>query len=300
MNEEEILKILSSYDLTEEEKDYLYLQLYFTNQLNSKSDEEILQMHKEQKKNRDSILNEIAKIMLSYSIVESIMSISKSDKLKLQSKINGLIDSKIQSELKYETIKTGHLLKYIGENKYNTNNYINNLNPENIKSDKLDKIINTKVDEKLWSDRLWANKNQTAADLRNEIKKFLNGETTVNQIEDIIKKKYNSNAFNTKRLVIDNIARVQEGINDVWRDDHNIERVLYLATLCHNTCGNCSQYDGKDYQADRKPVDLPQHNFCRCTYVNLPYEGWRPSERLDNKTKKRVSWKDYEEWYKNY
>ncbi|WP_455796491.1 hypothetical protein [Clostridium butyricum] len=50
MNEEEILKILSSYDLTEEEKDYLYLQLYFTNQLNSKSDEEILQMHKEQKK----------------------------------------------------------------------------------------------------------------------------------------------------------------------------------------------------------------------------------------------------------
>ncbi|WP_455796492.1 hypothetical protein [Clostridium butyricum] len=65
------------------------------------------------------------------------MSISKSDKLKLQSKINGLIDSKIQSELKYENIKTGHLLKYIGENKYNTNNYINNLNPENIKSDKL-------------------------------------------------------------------------------------------------------------------------------------------------------------------
>lgn len=306
MNREEILKILSSYDLTEEEKEYLYLQLYFTNQLNSKSDEEILQMHKEQKKNRDSILNEIAKIMLSYSIVESIMSISKSDKLKLQSKINGLINSKIQSELKYETIKTGQLLKYIGENKYNTNNYIDSLgmkadyNLLPVKQDILDKIINTKVDGKFWSDRLWNNKNQTAADLRNEIKKFLKGETTVNQIEDIIKNKYDSNAFNTKRLVVDNIARVQEGMNDVWREDHNIKRVLYLATLCHNTCSNCSQYDGKEYLVDRKPVDLPQHNFCRCTYVNLPYKGWRPSERLDNETKSRVTWQDYEEWVSKF
>ena len=306
MNREEILKILSSYDLTEEEKEYLYLQLYFTNQLNSKSDEEILQMHKEQKKNRDSILNEIAKIMLSYSIVESIMSISKSDKLKLHYKINGLINSKIQSELKYETIKTGQLLKYIGENKYNTNNYIDSLgmkadcNLLPVKQDILDKIINTKVDGKFWSDRLWNNKNQTAADLRNEIKKFLKGETTVNQIEDIIKNKYDSNAFNTKRLVVDNIARVQEGMNDVWREDHNIKRVLYLATLCHNTCSNCSQYDGKEYLADRKPVDLPQHNFCRCTYINLPYKGWRPSERLDNETKERIIWQTYKEWIQNY
>lgn len=299
MDRDEILRILSTYDLTEDEELYLCEQLYFTDQLNSKGNEKIQEFHKQQKENRDSILGEIAKVMLSYNIINSFMSIGDSDRLKLQSKINGLVNNKIQSEVNIETLKAGQLLKYIGETKYNTNNYINNLNPEKVKADKLDEIINKKVDEKLWSDRLWNNKNQTAADLRQEIKKFLNGETTVNQIEDIIKNKYDSNAFNTKRLVVDNIARVQEGINDVWREDHNIKRVLYLATLCHNTCGNCSQYDGKEYLADRKPVDLPQHNFCRCTYVNLPYEGWRPSERLDNETKKRVSWKDYEEWYGN-
>ncbi len=297
MDRDEILKILSTHDLTEDEELYFYEQLYFTNQLNNKGDEQIQNFHEQQKSNRDSILIEIAKVMLSYPIVNTIMSIGDSDKIKLQSRLNGLVNKKIQSELKSETLKTNELLKYIGEHKYNTINYINNLNSEKVKSDKLDKIINTKVDEKLWSDRLWDNKNQTAADLRKEIKKFLNGETTVNQIEEVIKKKYNTNAFNTKRLVIDNIARVQEGINDVWREEHGIKRVLYLATLCHNTCDNCRQYDGREYPADRKPVDLPQHNFCRCTYVNLPYKGWRPAERIDNDTKERIPWQDYKEWY---
>lgn len=299
MDKDEILKILSTHDLTENEELYFYEQLYFTNQLNSKGDEQIQKFHVKQKENRDSILIEIAKVMLSYPIINSVMSIGDSDKLKLQSRLNGLVNKKIQSELKSETLKTNELLKYIGEHKYNTNNYINNLNPEKVKYDKLDKIINTKVDEKLWSDRIWDNKNQTAADLRKEIKKFLNGETTVNKIEKNIKDKYNSNAYNTKRLVQDNIARVQEGISDIWREEHGIKRVMYLATLCHNTCYECGQYDGKEFELyDINKPYLPQHPFCRCTYVNLPYKGWRPQERLDNETKQRISWQDYEEWEK--
>ena len=302
MNKDEILRILSTYDLTEDEEEYLYMQLYFTEQLNSKGDEQIQKYHIKQKENRDSVLTEIAKVMLSYPIINTILSIGNPDKIKLQSRLNGLVNQKIQSELKYETLKTGQLLKYIGENKNNTNNYINSLgmkvnyNLLPVKQDALDKIINAKVDEKLWSDRLWDNKNQTAADLRKEIKKFLDGETSVNQIEKIIKEKYDSNGYKTKRLVVDNIARVQEGMNDVWREEHSVERVLYLATLCHNTCFNCRQYDGKEFSVYHKPVDLPQHNFCRCTYVNMPYKGWRPSERLDNETKQRVPWQDYEDW----
>lgn len=306
MNKEEILKILSSYDLTEDEKEYLYLQLYFTDQLNNQADEQILEFHKEQKENRDSILNEIAKIMLSYPITESIMSIGNSDKLKLQSRLNTLIQNKIQSEVNSETLKTKELLESTGRNKYDINNYINDIGT-NDKSDinpvedkTLNKIINDKVENKTWSDRLWENKNDLQKDLKGEIDNFLNGKTTVNEIEDRIKKKFNSDAYETKRLVQDNVARVQEGVNEQWRQDHNVKWVLYMATLCHNTCGKCSQYDGKDYPANKKPVDLPQHPFCRCTYVNLPSKDWRPSQRLDNVTKEKVNWQTYEEWEKEY
>lgn len=69
MDRQEILKLLSTHDLTEDEKEYLYMQLYFTEELNRQADEEILELHKEQKENRDSILNQIAKIMLSLSLI---------------------------------------------------------------------------------------------------------------------------------------------------------------------------------------------------------------------------------------
>lgn len=304
MNKEEILKILSSYDLTEDEKEYLYLQLYFTDQLNNQADEQILELHKKQKENRDSILNEIAKIMLSYPVADSVMYIGSADKVKLKSGLNTLIQNKIQSEVNSETLKTKELLESTGRNKYDINNYINdigmnvNWDIKPIEDKTLNDIINKKVDDKTWDDRLWDNKNDLQKDLKAEIDNFLNGKTTVNEIEDKIKKKYNENAYESKRLVQDNVARVQEGVNEQWRQDHNVEWVLYMATLCHKTCGKCSQYDGKDYPANKKPVDLPQHPFCKCTYVNLLSKDWRPSQRLDNVTKEKVNWQTYEEWYK--
>lgn len=306
MDRQEILKLLSTHDLTEDEKEYLYMQLYFTEELNRQADEEILELHKEQKENRDSILNQIAKIMLSYPIIESIMSIGGSDKLKLKKQLNTLIQNKIQSELNSETLKTKELLKSTGKNKYDINNYINdigmnvNWDIKPIKDKTLNDIINKKVDDKTWDDRLWNNKNDLQKDLKTEIDNFLNGKTTVNEIEDKIKKKYNENAYESKRLVQDNVARVQEGVNEQWRQDHNVKWVLYMATLCHKTCGKCSQYDGKDYPANKKPVDLPQHPFCKCTYVNLLSKDWRTSQRLDNVIKEKVNWQTYEEWKEKY
>lgn len=305
MNEEEILEILSNYDLTEDEIEYLYLQLYFINELNNKTDEQIQEFHRIQKENRDSILSEIAKIMLTYTIIDTIMSISDSDKLKLQFRLNELVNKKVQSELDFEYLKTKETLRLVGEHKYYTNSYVNDLggvkSDKDLKVDYLDKIINAKVDEKLWSDRLWDNKNQTAADLRKEIKKFLNGETTVNQIEDVIKKKYNTNAYETKRLVHTEIARVQEEINQIWAKDHGVKYQMFMATLDYKTSERCRGLDGKVFEFDdvNKPIP-PLHPFCRSTLVDIPDKKWRPSERLDNITKERIQWQSYEEWYKNY
>ena len=179
MDREEILKILSSYKLSKAEIEYLYLQLYFTEELNNEADEQILELHKEQKENRDSILNEIAKIMLSYPITESIMSIGNSDKLKLQDKLNTLIQNKIQSEVNTETLKTKDVLESTGKNKYDINNYINyigtndklDINPVEDKT--LNKIINDKVENKTWTDRLWDNKNDLQKDLKVKLIIFL-------------------------------------------------------------------------------------------------------------------------------
>jgi len=306
MDREEILKILSSYDLTEEEREYLYLQLYFTEELNNKADEQILELHKQQKENRDSILNEIANIMLSYPIIESIMSIGSSDRIKLKDKLNTLIQDKIQSEVNNETLKTKELLESTGKNKYNINNYINdigmnvNWDIKPVENETPDEIINDKVENKTWSDRLWDNKNDLQKDLKGEIDNFLNGKTTVNEIEAKIKKKFNSDAYETKRLVQTEIARVQEEINQAWVKEHGVKYQMFMATLDYKTSTRCRDLDGKVFEFNdiNKPIP-PLHPFCRSTLVNMPNKDWRPSERLDNVTKQRIDWQTYEEWYQN-
>lgn len=306
MNREEILKILSTYDLTEEEREYLYLQLYFTEELNNKADEQILEFHKKQKENRDSILTEIAKIMLSYPIIESIMSIGSSDKLKLKKQLNTLIQNKIQSEINSETLKTKELLESIGKNRYNINNYINDIGTndnsdiKSLEDETLDDIINDKVENKTWDDRFWDNKNDLQKELKGEIDNFLNGKTTVNEIEEKIKKKYNKNAYETKRLVHTEIARVQEEINQTWAKEHGVKYQMFMATLDYKTSITCRGFDGKVFEFDdiNKPIP-PLHPFCRSTLVNMPNKDWRPSQRLDNITKEKVNWQTYEEWLSN-
>ncbi|WP_252238992.1 EndoU domain-containing protein [Clostridium sp. VAP51] len=292
--------------LTKEQKFFIDKQLEFTEELYNKSDEQLKEVYKAQLSNREDIFKEISKTMLSYNISDNKLSISIVEKKKLKEKLSKVIKDKMQNELINETNLTDELLKTTGKEKYNINNYLHDIGMnvswdiKPVDDTTLKNVINAKVENEIWSDRLWDNKNDLQKDLQLEINDFLNGKTSVNEIESKIKKKYNSNAYNTKRLVQDNVARVQEGVNDAWREEHNIKHVLYMATLCHNTCGNCGQYDGKDYPVDQKPVLLPQHPFCRCTYVNIPNANWRPKMRLDNETKERITWQTYKEWIQNY
>ncbi|NFO48550.1 hypothetical protein FDB40_16940 [Clostridium botulinum] len=295
-----------SKKLTKEQQLYIDKQLEFTEELYNKADEQLKEVYKAQLSNRNEILTGIANTMLSYNIADSKLAISIDEKKKLKETLSKVIKDKIQDELVNETNLTDKLLKSTGKEKYNINNYLHDIGMnvswdiKPVDDTTLKDVINAKVEKEIWSDRLWNNKNSLQKDLKLEIDDFLNGKTSVNEIESKIKKKYNSNAYNTKRLVQDNICRVQEGINNVWQQEHNIKYVLYMATLDGHICVNCAQYDGKTFEIDKKPVEIPQHPFCRCCYTSIPNSDWRPKMRLDNETKEKINWQSYEEWHKNY
>ncbi|NFE83113.1 hypothetical protein FC754_03015 [Clostridium botulinum] len=295
-----------SKKLTKEQQLYIDKQLEFTEELYNKADEQLKEVYKAQLSNRNEILTGIANTMLSYNIADSKLAISIDEKKKLKETLSKVIKDKIQDELVNETNLTDKLLKSTGKEKYNINNYLHDIGMnvswdiKPVDDTTLKDVINAKVEKEIWSDRLWNNKNSLQKDLKLEIDDFLNGKTSVNEIESKIKKKYNSNAYNTKRLVQDNICRVQEGINNVWQQEHNIKYVLYMATLDGHICVNCAQYDGKTFEIDKKPVEIPQHPFCRCCYTSIPNENWRPKTRIDNETKEKINWQSYEEWHKNY
>lgn len=179
-------------ELTPEQEFFNDKTLEFAKELYDQNDNKISEAYKGQKENRDDLLNKIAKILLSYYILDNIMNLGSEEKKNLYSELSNLIIDKFKSELDFETNLTKNILCDVGKSKYSTNNYLYSLGTDfkltQIDDKALENIINTKVDDKLWSDRLYNNKNDMSKILRSEIKKFLNGETNVNEIENKIKK----------------------------------------------------------------------------------------------------------------
>lgn len=257
-------------------------------------------IYKNIKRDREIILDKISRVLLTYTVDNSKLVLSVGDRDKLYKDLSAIIDNLCKKEITTEKKLITKVLKESAKDRYGINNYILSLGVDfklkKIADKELDKIIKTTIKGKNYSSRIWDNKNQIAKVLKSDIKKFLNGEIDVNSIEKKIKDRFNSNAYNSKRLVETEVARVMEESNNKWQEDRNIEYVMYCATLDNKTCDKCKQYDSKVYKKGEEPVKLPQHPLDRCTYVALPSKDWRPKARLDNKTKENINYKTYKEW----
>lgn len=248
--------------------------------------------------NKKQLLNEIAMIMLKYNIKDSEMDITKAEQSKAYTNICNKINAMFTNEYKLEEKTVKKILFESAIDSYYINSFISNFdinyNLKVVSDEELEKIINQKISGDIWSNRLWNNKVELRKDVKLQIKKFLNGDITVNEISSIIEKKYKNNKYVTSRLVNDNIAHVQEEANKKWKKKHNIKTDLYLGTLDYKICNKCIPYDGQVFSVDEGP-EPPIHVGCRCTRVAV-VEGWTPTARIDNITKKNIPWTTYEKW----
>lgn len=276
------------------------LIIKLTEELYNNAEISMKDSYKEIKKSRDELLNDISNILLSYNIADSAMSLSVGDRDKLYKDLSAKIDKLFSDEGKKEQKLIQQILITAIKDKNGINSYVMALGLDfkhtKISNKDLDKIINKTISGKNYSDRIWDNKEELAKIVKADIKKFLNGEIDVNSISKKIKERYNTNAYVSKRLVTTEVARVMEKSNNLWEKQNNIKYVMYSATLDSKTCKDCGEHDGEVFEVDKKPIKLPKHPLCRCTYISLPSKEWRPKQRLDNKTKKNINYKTYKEW----
>ena len=82
----------------------------------------------------------------------------------------------------------------------------------------------------------------------------------------------------------------------MWANEHNIKKQLFCATLDRKTSKICQSLDGKIYDFDEVHKRIPPlHPNCRACLIDI-VEGWKPTQRMDNETKKRINYKSYKEW----
>lgn len=272
------------------------LQVKLAEEIYNKYDKVINKVAKLHKISKQAILDKISRIILEYNVVDGVTSINTSTRVRLRKQLNKLVKEVFKTEYKDENAIINDTLYDVVKDKYYSDCYLYwlgvNYTLKPVKESTLKKIIDKKIAGKNYSDRIWSNKNKVAKQIRIEVDKFLNGKTDINSINGVISKRFDVNWNNTNRLVRDSIGRVQWEANKVWREQHNIDKVMWDATLDRKTCADCQERDGKIYDSNNTPH---QHVMCRCELIPL-VEGWNPTEKWDNENKQRISYKTYKEW----
>ncbi len=229
--------------------------------------------YKYQRENRDKLLIEVAKILLSHDIFNEYLDISIKDKKRLRAKLNKIINE-YSNNYDEEIKDIESILSDSSRNKYSNlvillGVIVKIRDMNNLNSKIINKIVNNKVDSKHWSDRLWKNKKGIEESLKKEIKSFLNGKTSVNKIEKIIRDKYSTGASQTRRLVESEVSRCQNEVNEYFFKTQGIIKVMYCADLDSRTCNDCSMYNGLTFYVNESRPSLPQHCYCRCEYIPI-------------------------------
>ena len=276
------------------------IKLALTNEIYEKYSKQIDKIAKIQKKSVQTILDEIARIILEYNVADAVMDISIQDKAELKKQMNNLINDVLKGEYESEKDVITSTLYDVAKDSYYSSCYIYGLGVSYkllpVKQDVLDNIINTKIDGKTYSSRIWNNKNKVAKTLKKEINDFLNGKTDVNIISKNIKNRFDVNYNISNRLVRTEIAKVQCEANEVWANEHNIKKQLFCATLDKRTSKICQSLDGKIYDFDDEDKKIPPlHPNCRSCLIDI-VDGWKPKTRLDNETKQNINYQTYSKW----
>lgn len=284
-------------------KKYRELIEKFTEDIFNNAEQQEKEAYRIQVKDQKQLLNMIAKILLSYEIIDSGLALKDKERKSLSNNFNIAISGFAKNQFYNEKELMQEILKTAAEDKYYTDGYVMQLgmdfNLQKISDEAIEKIVNEAVDGEVWSDRLWKNKKKLENNLKKSIDSFLKGKTNVNEIEKAVKKDFNQNAFNTHRLVQTEVAKCQSISNDVFAEEHGVEYQLYSATLDSKTSNFCREHDGKEYRIDDPDKPIPgvnTHPFCRSCLINLPYSGWKPKERRDQENNEIIEWKSYNEW----
>ncbi|MBN3421748.1 minor capsid protein [Clostridium botulinum] len=229
-------------------------ELEFIKNLYDEADKRFKEIYKEQQNNRDALLKELGLILLTYKILNGFMNIKKADRDKESNKFYALIANFTKNQIKLTTAALYEVTNNVVKNTYGFYSY-------NAKAKDIKKIVDSAYKGKHFSKRVWNNEKEVAEYMNEQIKNFIDGKISVNEIKEQIENIYNDNAYEVKRLVDTEINRCESDAFKRFCKETNVKRVRRNETLDSKTCSTCAKLHGKVYTVDKAPGVV--HPFCR-------------------------------------
>jgi len=251
---------------------------------------------KEYKVHQDDIINSVSGVILPHIDENGVIIISPDVVFEIKSAVTTNLNGLTKKEQEFvsdllaeayrqaatETVKALGTITIAADWKILRDEFVN-------------KAINAPIAGKNFSERIWNNTNDLANRIYNDVLECIQTGKRPNQIAVEIKRDFGSSAYEAKRLVNTELAKV---VNDaqleVYQNSNVVEKVMYTATLEENTCEDCGKLDGQYFDKYKAP-SIPQHPNCRCCLIPVT-DSWQPKRRADNTTKQNIDYTTFEEW----
>ncbi|ADL53223.1 ADP-ribosyltransferase [Clostridium cellulovorans] len=229
-------------------------EVEFIQSLYDDAEEAQKEIYKEQKKNRDELLQIIANIMLTYMIMDNVMNMTKEEYEKEYAKIFKTIIGLCNAEAEVAVTKTTDILKDTVNKTFDFYSY-------NAEFKDVEDIINKEYKGKHFSSRVWENEQAVAKKLNQQLDDFLKGKINVNQIQKEIKDTYNNSAYEVKRLVETEVNICEDLAFKQFCRETGVKKVTRNEVLDSKTCSKCAPLNGKIFHLEDAPGSI--HALCR-------------------------------------
>lgn len=253
------------------------------------------------KRSLDEVRTEIAKIYVEYAVDGEL----KIGKRQRYTTLKQLEKQLLEQGQELGLIDVGHttqILSDVYEESYYKTAFILDkgieagidfalLKPEFVKA-----AVNMPIEGKMFSDRIWANKDLLVNRVRQTVEQGMIQGTSIDKLARAVKNEFGRSAYEGKRLVVTETARCQSMAQYEIYSEAGVEQVMWSATLEDNCCADCQGYDGETFDLDDpgKP-EIPLHPLCRCAWIpRVP--GWQPTFRRDQSIREIIPYQAYNSW----
>lgn len=117
-----------------------------------------------------------------------------------------------------------------------------------------------------YSDRIWNNKAELIASMKNELTNGIIQGKSIYQVANMMEERLNVGKSKTQRLVrTEYMHALNQGQIESYKAA-GYTKLRWSATMDSRTSKMCRERNGKEYLIDQLP-DIPAHPNCRCTFV---------------------------------
>lgn len=226
----------------------------FIESLYKLAEKQLKKIYRNKRLNRDMLLQEVANILLTYTISNDVMDMDRATIDKEYKKMSKLIIDISKGEAASQEKIIEELLSTVVKETFSFYNYNKGL--KDVK-----KIIDSNFKGKHFSKRIWGNEKEVAKHLNKKVQDFLKGKVNVNQIRKDIEKTFNTSAYNSKRLVETEVSRCEDDAFRRFCIETGVKKVKRNEILDNRICEECKAIDGKIFDLDKAPGTI--HPLCR-------------------------------------